>query len=77
MSAIQSNTHVFIVKIWLDHEPEQAQPAKWRGRITHVPSDQQRHFSDLTDIAKFIVPYLHQMGARQTILWKLKYWWGR
>ena len=54
----------FIIKVWLEETVEETGRAKWRGRITHVPSEKQRYIEDLDAIAAFIVPYLERMGVR-------------
>ena len=60
MDRLESNTHSFVIKIWLEDE----ELASWRGHITHVPSGQRCYFEELDRIAMFIAPYLETMGAR-------------
>ena len=59
----ESNTHSFIVKIWLEETLEEDGRATWRGHITHVPSGERRYFKQLDDLLAFIVPYLRKMGV--------------
>jgi hypothetical protein len=64
MGAVESNTHSFIVKVWLEETAEEIGQATWRGHITHVPSGERRYLQDLDKIAAFIAPYLERMGVR-------------
>ena len=54
MDQEDSNTHSFIIRIWL--EDERGQKA-WRGHITHVPSGKRRYMKEFDDILAFIIPY--------------------
>jgi hypothetical protein len=64
MDLPELHTHSFIVKVWLEAPAEGAQPAVWRGHITHVPSGRRRYLRDLATIAAFIRPYLAEMGVK-------------
>jgi hypothetical protein len=61
---IETNTHVFIVKLWLDEIDAMGQ-AFWRGHITHVPSGARRYFDNLTSIESILGPYLEALGVRR------------
>lgn len=58
MDLPEAHTHSFVIKIWLEENPQEASQALWRGHITHVPSGTRRYFQDLTVIADFMQPYL-------------------
>lgn len=60
----EDNTHSFIVKIWLEETTERADHGTWRGRITHLPSGEQRYIKDLDGILAFVAPYLTKMGVK-------------
>ena len=77
MDQIESNTHSFIVKIWLEGVDEKAGEAIWRGRVTHVPSGQDRHFDNLTGITDFIAPYLADMGVELNTPRHVRSWLSR
>jgi len=49
------DTHSFVVKIWIEHQPRHA---VWQGQVTHVPSGQRRTFRSLSTLNAFITPYL-------------------
>jgi len=77
MDLLESNTHSFIVKIWLEETVEEAGQATWRGHITHVPSGDRRYLKDLDDISNFVVPYLDRMGVKLDIRWRVRQWLKR
>ena len=62
MDTLKNSTHSFIIRIWLEEIAVDAESAKWRGSITHVPSGKRRYFEVLKDIKPFISPFLQQMG---------------
>jgi hypothetical protein len=64
MNQYESNTHSFIVKIWLEETAEEAGQATWRGHITHVSDGERRYLKDLDGITAFIAPHLEQMGVK-------------
>jgi hypothetical protein len=63
MDQIESNTHSFIIKVWLEEVHEKSGRAIWRGHITHVPSGKRRYFEDLTIVNDFISHYLQKIGV--------------
>jgi hypothetical protein len=54
----------FILKIWIEETAEEAERVKWRGHITHVPSNSRRYVQNLDEIALFLTPYLEQLGVK-------------
>lgn len=58
MDLFESETHSFIIKIWLEDDGRK----RWRGHITHVPDGERRHFENLSEISRFIQPFLEKMG---------------
>lgn len=74
--SIQRDTHSFIVKVWLEHAGSTRAAPAWRGRVTHVPSGQVRSFTELSEIAAFIAPYLERAGAPVTRRGMLRRWCG-
>ena len=60
----ETNTHPFIVKVWLEEVTTDNARVTWRGHITHVPSGKRRYLKNLDDIQAFIVPYLVPMGIK-------------
>lgn len=74
---LESNTHSFIVKVWLEETVGEAGVATWRGHITHVPSGERRYVKELDDIAAFILPYLTGMGVDLGLASQPRSWWRR
>ena len=58
MQSIQPHTHAFIVKIWSEESHDKFLTPPWRGQITHVPSGQRRHFTNLTSMNDFVITYI-------------------
>jgi hypothetical protein len=71
MDAFESNSHSFIVKVWLEETAAEAGEARWRGYITHVPSGKKHYLKSLNEITDYIAPYLQEMGVkiRQSRSW--------
>ena len=77
MASIQPHTHSFIVKVWLAGPASPVGRPKWCGRVTHVPSGRDQHFRELLELNRFITTYLHQLGIRPTLRWRVRRWVGR
>lgn len=63
MDLFESDTHSFVVRIWLEETAEETGRTVLRGHITHVPSGERRYFQDLCGISRFIISYLENMGV--------------
>lgn len=78
MVSVESNTHSFIVKIWLEEAPGSSSGrGRWRGRIRHVASSDQLYIRELDDIPIFIAPYLGSMGVKLGLRWSIRRWLGQ
>jgi hypothetical protein len=71
MDLSESDSHSFIIRIWIEETVEEAGRATWRGHITHVPTGERRYFQNLGEIVTFIAPYLGQMGVKPKWRWQL------
>ncbi len=67
-------THSFVLKVWLETRGRAAQPAQWRGYITHVPTGERRYVQELSDIVMAIIPYLAAMDVHLSQCTRL-WWW--
>ncbi len=63
VDSFESNTHSFVVKIWLEETDERSEAPTWRGHVTHVPSRNRRYVDDLQGVIDFIAIYIEQLGA--------------
>jgi hypothetical protein len=77
MKWVETSTHSFIVKIWLEETAEESGEAKWRGCVTHVSSGERRYVESFDAIASFIAGYLEAMGVRFGLIAQLKHWLRR
>jgi hypothetical protein len=77
MTSFEDNTHVFIVRVWLERREIEDASAVWRGMIEHVPSRERRHFKGLDEMVDFVAPYLERMGVRFGTGWRVKKWLNR
>lgn len=57
MDREDSNTHSFIIRIWLEELNDEHGQQAWRGHITHVPSGTRRYMKEFDDILAFILSY--------------------
>jgi hypothetical protein len=64
MDPPETDTHSFIVTLWLEETEQEAGRATWRGHITHVPTGTRRYLSNVREIIDFITPYLKRMGVK-------------
>ncbi len=62
---MEDNSDSFIVRIWREAVDATGSVAAWKGFITHVGTDQHRHFHDLDVIAQFIQDEC-QLSSRHT-----------
>jgi len=63
MNAIESHTHSFVIRIWLEEAPTKETSGTWRGHITHVNSADQHYLQSLEDVVAYIKPYLDAWGV--------------
>lgn len=64
MKSSQTESHSFVVKVWVEETTKHNKSTIWRGHITHVMSRQRRYFDDLSEVQLFIQGYLDQMGVK-------------
>ena len=70
MDTFESNTHSFVIKIWLEETQEEVDSPSWRGHITHVPSKQRRYVENLDGVSSFVSIYLEKMGIKASESWQ-------
>ncbi len=74
---LESDTHSFVVKVWLEERAPRGGKATWRGHVTHVPSGERRYVTDADEIADFVVSYLQRLGVRVGLAWRIRRLVGR
>jgi hypothetical protein len=52
--------HSFLIRMWLEQSEDQSRHVIWRGRITHIPSNEQQYFTDEKNILSFIKSHLKE-----------------
>ena len=62
--SIESNTHLFIVKIWADECRSGEDGRVLDGHIAHAYTRERSSVRDLADVLLFIKPYVTTMGIR-------------
>jgi hypothetical protein len=74
MDLLESSTHSFIIKVWLEGSATEGGGAGWHGHITHVPGGQRRYLKDLNEITAFIKPFLNQTGVKLSLRFRIRQW---
>ena len=74
MDSLEPDSQSFIVKVWAEDSPGQADRGVWHGHITHVPSHERRYLKNLDEISDFIAPHLEAMGVKPGTRWRLRHW---
>lgn len=69
---IEPDAHSFVINIWFEKTNASRGDVLWRGRITHVASGKNCNLTHLGAITHFIAPFLHKMGVRPTLAWRLR-----
>lgn len=72
MASFQDNTHVFIVRVWLEPRELAGARAEWRGVIEHMASGEVRYVHDLDDLVATIAPYLADLGVSLPLRWRFR-----
>jgi hypothetical protein len=77
MHSLESKTHSFIVKMWLEETVNDPGRVKWRGHITHVPDGKRRYLGSPDGIPPFITPYLKGAGGKVKSFARMRQWLSR
>lgn len=65
MDLIESNTHSFIIKVWLEEPDETTGRTRWRGHITHVTDGERVYVESFDHITSFIARYLGEITVER------------
>ncbi|KAA3664734.1 MAG: hypothetical protein DWQ04_04225 [Chloroflexi bacterium] len=63
MKEIESQIFSFVIKIWIEEESIVSGNESWRGRITHIPSGDEKYFRDLSIIVPIIKSYISALDT--------------
>jgi len=74
MEPLETVTHSFIVKIWLEQSSDSTHDVVWRGHITHIPSGNRAYVANLVSIIIFLLPYLRLLGVKTSLRWRIVRW---
>lgn len=77
MDSIDSNTHSFIIKVWLEEVNDITSQIIWRGHITHVQDGKRRYVDDFDGMKRFIEVYLKDMGVECSTSRRVALWFRR
>ena len=69
MDLSEPTTHSFIIRIWFEEVEDVTGEAKWRGRIIHVLSGEERYFEKVDDLVDFIFTHLGLPKPRRRLRW--------
>jgi hypothetical protein len=59
---LESLSHTFVLKVWVEEFMEESRVARWRGRITHVLNNDYIYFEDLETLHTFLKKYLDKLN---------------
>jgi hypothetical protein len=77
MESLESTSHSFIVKVWVEEAAGSGSRGVWHGHITHVPSGKRHYLKNLEEIQDFIAPHLEEMGVRLDKSWRIAHLFKR
>lgn len=62
MLPLESNTYIFIVKIWSEEVIDSENETLWRGEVKHVPSGKRHYFGSTEQFLAILQTYLKDIG---------------
>lgn len=70
---LEPEAQSFVIKLMLDTNQDRHSKRRWRGHISHVPSNERRNLKNLVDISNFVAEHLHSQGVDLGWWWRLKH----
>jgi hypothetical protein len=55
-----SGDHVFVVRLWLERVPDARTTALWRGRVTYVNTQEEKHVDGIEEALEMVRAVLLQ-----------------
>ncbi len=77
MPLLDENTHVFIIRMWLEPREIAGAAPEWRGMIEHVTSGERQYVKSLDEATEFIAGFLQRMGVKIGLRARLRRWFKR
>jgi hypothetical protein len=74
---LETRSHSFVIKVWLEETNRETGQVIWRGHVTHVATRERRYIQTLDAIPAIIAPYLKQMGVKFPLSWRVRQWLKR
>jgi hypothetical protein len=71
------STHAFVVTLSRVDDDAQPNGRVWRGHITHVASGRRGPITSLGQLDSFVIAYLPDFGARQSLCRRICRWLDR
>ncbi|MDX1413892.1 MAG: hypothetical protein R3293_06855 [Candidatus Promineifilaceae bacterium] len=62
MLPLESNTYIFIIKIWREAATDDAKGSLWRGRVTYIPGGERNHFNNMDELMAIMKTRLQKIG---------------
>jgi hypothetical protein len=81
MRSLETDTHTFVVRFWLEAREIAGKKRIWRGVIEHLASGNQRYLKEPSEIISFIEQYGEGKETQQSPVWGSREWlkafWSR
>ena len=77
----QTDTHVFVIRFWLEAREIEGKQQIWRGVIEHVASRERRFLKKPEEVVSFLKQYQGEFEVQQSAVENsreyLKDWWSK
>jgi hypothetical protein len=60
---LESYSHAFFIRVWIEEAAAGAGRATWRGSIIHLPDGRPQYIQELEAITSLVRRYLSEMGV--------------
>ncbi len=78
MTNLSDNTHVFLLRIWIEPRLVEGQPPLFRGLIEQIGSGEKVYIKDMDEAYAYFRRFFEKQGLRERprSFWRrLKDWW--
>lgn len=74
MERFETQSHSFVIRLWLEETIEADGQATLRGHVSNVSNGRQGYVQSVEDIVLFMAPYLESMGIQLSWSLRIKRW---